>query len=45
MDEMDLRGGVGVVRNQVCLNKSLTNQSDALDEAAVLGVFRVVSRL
>ena len=43
--KMDLRGGVGVGMNQVCLNMSLTIQSDAMEKAAVLGVFRVVSRL
>ena len=45
MGEMDLRGRVGVGMNQVCLNMSLTIQSDAMVKAAVLGVFRVVSGL
>ena len=39
MVEMDLRGRVGVGMNQVCLNMSLTIQSDAMVKAAVLGVF------
>ena len=43
--EMELKGGVGVGMNQVCLNMSLTIQSDAMVKAAVLGVFRVVSGL
>ena len=45
MVEMDLRGRVGVGMNQVCLNMSLTIQSDAMEKAAVLGFFRVVSGL
>ena len=42
---MDLSGRVGVGMNHVCLNMSLTIQSDAMEKAAVLGFFRVVSGL
>ena len=45
MGEMNLRGGLGAGMNQVCLNMSLTIQSDAMVKAAGLGVFRVVSGL
>ena len=45
MGEMNLRGGLGAGMNQVCLNMSLTIQSDAMEKAAVLGFFRVVSGL
>ena len=45
MGAMDLRGRLDVGMNQVCLNMSLTIQSDAMEKAAVLGVFRVVSGL
>ena len=43
--EMDLRGGVVVGMNQICLNMSLTIQIHAMKKAAELRAFRVVSRL
>ena len=43
MGEMDFRGGVGVGMSQVSHNMSLAIQSHAMVNAAVLGVFRVVS--
>ena len=45
MGEMDSRGGVGVCINQICLNMSLTIQIHAMEKAAELGVFKVVSVL
>ena len=42
MGEMDLRGGVGVGMNQVSHNMSLAIQSQAMENATVLGVRRVV---
>ena len=38
MGEMDLRGGVGVGMNQVSHNMSLAIQSQAMEDATVLGV-------
>ena len=42
---MDLRGGVVVGMNQICLKMSLSIQIHAKEKAAELGVFRVVSGL
>ena len=45
MGEMDSRGGVDVYINQIFLNMSLIIQIHAMEKAAELGVFRVVSVL
>ena len=42
---MDLRGGVVVGMNQICLKMSLTIQIHAMEKAAELGVLWVVSGL
>ena len=42
MGEIDLRGGVGVGMNQDSHNMSLANQSQAMENATVLRVRRVV---
>ena len=42
MVEMDLRGGKGVGMNQVSHNMSLAILSQAMENATVMGVSRVV---
>ena len=42
MGEMDLGRGVGEGMNQVCYNMYLAIQSQAMENATVLGVRRVV---